>query len=210
MFTRRALIALCLFAFGCGGSGSTSPSATTPQPTTLTLSGRVLDADTNRGVAGATGTILDGKNANATTATDATGPFHLAGMTPGGFTISVRATEYDSAFQGVTLTADTSDTVPMKAANKTLAGTWAGSLSFTEAGIGRQDLALPQVTMAQDGNTVSAKFGSSGPYQASFTGTLRDPSPIGPTTALTGTMTVVEDISGRPPKTCTGTAEFTG
>jgi hypothetical protein len=60
------------------------------------------------------------------------------------------------------------------------------------------------------GDAVSSTFNTSGPYQGSFSGTLRDASSIGTMTAVTGAMTLILDLSGRPPSTCRGTADFTG
>lgn len=209
MFARNVVVALCLAAFACGGSDTVSPMPPS-QSGTFTLSGRVADADTGAPLAGASVTILDGKDAAKSAVTDASGSFRLSGLTPGGFTVRVRDNGYDSAFQGVTFVADMAIDVRMKAAQQTLAGTWTGSLSFTTANGARQDVAVPQLTMVHTGDAVSSTFLTSGPYQGSFTGTLSDPSSIGSTTAIAGTMTVILDLSGRPPSTCRGTAAFTG
>ena len=207
MLSRSAIIALCLTAFACGGPQPVSP---TPQPAGLTLSGRVTDADTGAALAGAGVNILDGKDAGRTAVTDAAGSFRLTGLTAGGFTVRVQDQGYDSFFQGVTFVADLSIEVRMKAAQQTLAGTWTGTLSFTTANGARQEIPVPQLTIVHAGDAVSSTFLTSGPYQGSFAGTLRDPSSIGSTTAIAGTMTVILDLSGRPPSTCRGTADFTG
>ena len=207
MLAKSAVFALCLTAFACGESQSMPP---TVPPTTFTLSGRVFDADTGAPLAGAAVNILDGKDAARTAVTDAGGSFRLTGLTAGGFTVRVQEAGYDSFFQGVTFVTDMSIDVRMKAAKQTLAGTWTGTLSFTTANGAPQDVAVPQLTLMQAGDAVSSTFLTSGPYQGSFVGTLRDPSSIGSTTALSGTMTVTLDLSGRPPSTCRGTADFTG
>jgi hypothetical protein len=206
MLGRSAVIALCLAAFACGGPEPMPPTAPS---TTFTLSGRVIDADTGAALASAAINILDGKDAGRTAVTDAAGSFRLAGLTAGGFTVRVRDQGYDSFFQGVTFVADTSIEVRLKAANQTLAGTWTGTLSFTTANGARQDIPVPQLTIVHAGDAVSSTFLTSGPYQGSFAGTLRDPS-IASTTAIAGTMAVTLDLSGRPPTTCRGTADFTG
>lgn len=206
MLAKSAIVALCLTASACGGPAPMSPA---PQPTTLTLSGRVTDADTGALLAGAAVTILDGKDAARAAVTDAGGSFRLTGLTAGGFTVRVRDEGYDSFFQGITFVADMSIEVRMKAAKQTLAGTWTGTLSFTTANGARQDVAMPQLTIMHVGDAVSSTFLTSGPYQGSFAGTLRDPS-IASTTAIAGTMAVTLDLSGRPPTTCRGTADFTG
>jgi len=159
---------------------------------------------------GAAVNILDGKDAARTAVTDAAGSFRLAGLTAGGFTVRVQDPGYDSFFQGLTFVADMSLEVRMKAAQQTLAGTWTGTLSFTTANGARQDVALPQLTLMHAGGAVSSTFNTSGPYQGSFDGTLSDPSSIGSTTAIAGTISVILDLSGRPPSTCRGTAHFTG
>lgn len=207
MLAKSAIVALCLTASACGGPAPMSPA---PQSTTFTLSGRVTDADTGALLAGAAVTILDGKDAARAAVTDAGGSFRLTGLTAGGFTVRVRDEGYDSFFQGITFVADMSIEVRMKAAKQTLAGTWTGTLSFTTANGARQDVAMPQLTIMHVGDAVSSTFLTSGPYQGSFAGTLRDSSSIGSTTAITGTMTVILDLSGRPPSTCAGTADFTG
>lgn len=207
MRARSAVVALCLSVFACG---EPAPMPPMPQPTTFTLSGRVTDADTGVPLAGAAVNILDGKDAARTAVTDAAGSFRLTGLTAGGFTFRVRDDGYDSFFQGVTFVADTSIEIRMKAAKQTLAGTWTGALSFTTANGARQDVAVPQLTMVHVGDAVSSTFLTSGPYQGSLGGILRDPSSIGSTTTIAGTMTVILDLSGRPPSTCRGTADFTG
>jgi hypothetical protein len=207
MFAKTAVVALCLAAFACGGTDAVSP--TPPPPGTFALSGRVTDVDTGAPLAGATVTILDGKDAARAAVTDGAGSFRLAGLTPGGFTVRVRDEGYDSAFQGVTFVADMSIDVRMKAAKQTLSGTWTGVLSFTTATGVREDVAVPQLTIVQAGDAVSSTFNTSGPFQGSFSGTLRDASSIGSTTAITGTMTVSLLLT-RPVSTCRGTADFTG
>jgi len=207
MLARSAVVALCVTSFACGGPAAISP---TPQLTTFTLSGRVTDADTGAPLAGAVANILDGKDAGRTAVTDAAGAFHLIGLAAGGFTVRVRNDGYDSFLQGVTFVADMSIEVRMKAAKQTLAGTWTGTLSFTTANGARQDVAVPQLTIVQAGNAVSSTFLTSGPYQGSFSGTVPDPSSVGSTTTISGTMTVILDLSGRPPSTCRGTTDFTG
>jgi hypothetical protein len=209
MILRGAVVALCLFAFGCGGS-DTMPPSPTPTSTTFALNGRVTDADTNLPIVGATVTILDGKNANTTTATDAAGTFRLTGLTMGGFTVRVRANGYDSALQGVTLVTDTSIAISMKAANKTLSGTWTGVVSFTPSTGTRQDAAVPQLTVAQSGAGISSTFNTSSSLQGRFNGTLSNVASIDSTTAVTGTMTLTIDLAGRGPTTCTGAVAFTG
>jgi hypothetical protein len=206
MLERTAIVALCLTAFACGGPEPISP---TPQATTLTLSGQVADADTGAPLAGAAVNILDGRDAARSAVTDAGGSFRLTGLTAGGFTVRVRDEGYDSFFQGVTFVADMSIDVRMKAANQTLAGTWTGTLSFTTANGARQDVAVPQLTIMHAGDAVSSTFNTSGPYQGSFSGTLRDASSIASTTAITGTMTLILDLT-RPVSTCRGTSDFTG
>jgi hypothetical protein len=206
MLARSALVVLCLTAFACGGTDPISP---TPQPTTFTLSGRVTDADTGTPLTGAAVNILDGKDAGRTAITDGAGSFRLTGLTVGGFTVRVRDAGYDSFFQGITLVSDMSVEVRMKAAKQTLAGTWTGTLSFTTASGVREDIAVPQLTMMHAGDAVSSTFNTSGPYQGSFSGTLRDASSIASTTAISGTMTLSLLLT-RPVSTCRGTADFTG
>ena len=206
MLAKSAIVAACLTASACGGPAPMSPAL---QPTTFTLSGRVTDADTGAPLTGAAVNILDGKDAARAAVTDAGGSFRLTGLTAGGFTVRVRDDGYDSFFQGITFVADMSIEVRMKAAKQTLAGTWTGMVSFTTANGTREDVAVPQLTIVHAGDAVSSTFNTSGPYQGSFSGTLRDASSIGSTTALTGTMTLSLLLT-RPVSTCRGTADFTG
>ncbi len=57
---------------------------------------------------------------------------------------------------------------------------------------------------------MSSTLRTSGPYNGSFSGTLRDPASIASTTEVTGTMMLTEFIAGRGPTTCSGTSPFTG
>jgi hypothetical protein len=93
----------------------------------------------------------------------------------------------------------------------TLAGTWAGFVSFSPSTGSPQSVTVLQATLMHTGANVSSNmFSTSGPYQAGFSGTLQDPSAIGSTTGITGTLTLVEVIAGRSPMTCRGTGAFTG
>lgn len=210
MLSRSAFIALWLTASACGGSASTPPSPVpVPQPGTLALSGRVTDGDTHAAVIGASVTILDGKDANTSTVTDNGGSFRFDGLSIGGFTVRVREQGYDSAFQSVTLVADTSIAMSMKSDKTALSGTWTGTLSFTAPNIGHQDLAVAQAPMVQNSDTVSA-IADAGVYQTLFNGTLRGTPAIGTTTAIAGTLTFIENLAGHPPSVCRGSSDFTG
>jgi hypothetical protein len=195
-----------------GSSAPTAPPSTSvpPAPTTFALTGRVSDRSTGGALTGATITILDGGNASRTTISDSIGAFSLTDMMVGGFTVRVRNDGYDSVFRNVTFVADTSIDVQMTPARQTLAGTWTGVLSFSTATGARQEAAIPQLTIAETGSTVSSTFLTSGPYQGSFSGTLKDPSAIASTTAIAGTLTVTIDLAGRGPLTCTGTSDVAG
>ena len=61
----------------------------------------------------------------------------------------------DSAFAAINLTADTSIDFPMRQAGQSLSGTWTGVLAFSPATGARQEVAIPQATVIQDGVAVS-------------------------------------------------------
>src|SRR5204863_7622621 len=86
-------------------------------------------------------------------------------LVAGGFTVRLMYSGYDSVYRGITFVGDTSIDVQMRPAMRTLAGTWAGTLSFTRANGTREDVAVPQLTMVHAGATVSSTFLTSGPYQ---------------------------------------------
>ena len=211
MVPRGAFIALCVLTLAChDASAPNAPPSGSVPPSTFALTGQVSDLNTGSPLAGATITILDGRNASRTTTSDGRGAFRLADLMVGGFTVRVRYGGYDSVFRGITFVADTSIEVQMRPAMQTLAGTWTGTLSFSRGSGAREDVAVPQLTMVHSGVNVSSTFLTSGPYQGRFTGTLRDPSSIASTTDVTGTMTLTLDLSGRGPLTCNGTSDFTG
>lgn len=104
--TRRLLACFVLILAGnaCGGNSSTPVAPSAPQQ--WTLSGTVKDAATSAAIGTATVRVLDGPNANRTATTGLDGQFQIGGLLPGGFTISVSATDYATMTQPVTLTAN--------------------------------------------------------------------------------------------------------
>ncbi len=142
---------------------------------------------------------------------DATGAFRIADLAIGGFTVRATHVGYDSAFLGVRLFSDTSVDFRLTPVMTTLAGTWAGFVAFSTSDGSPQSVTVLQATLMQTGASVSSDmFATSGSYQAGFSGTLQDPSAIGSTTGVTGTLTLVEAIGGRGPTTCRGTTMFAG
>jgi hypothetical protein len=179
-------------------------------PAEFSLIGRVSDFNTGVALMGATITVVDGTNVGRATTSGADGTYNLV-LRQGGFTIRARYDGYDSVFQGVTFVANTVVDIQMRPAGQTLAGRWAGTLSFVQSSTGfRTEVAIPQLTMLHAGNNISSTFRTSGPYDGSFSGTLRDPASIASTTETGGTMTVTFDLAGRNPMTCQGTGTFAG
>ena len=209
MCSRRMGTALCALTLACSESAP-APSDPRPlPPAEFSLTGRVSDFNTGVPLTGAAITVVDGANVGRANTSGADGTYSLA-LRPGGFTIRARYDGYDSVFQGVTFVANTVVDIQMRPVMQTLAGTWAGMLSFVQVSTGsRTDVAIPQLTMLHSGNNLSSTFRTSGPYDGSFTGTLRDSS-IAATTGTAGTMTVAFFLSGRNPMTCRGTDRFTG
>ena len=207
--TRFVAGALCATMVACGAPAPSSSSP--PAATSFALSGRTIDASTNSPFAGAAVEVLDGPNRGRFAASDATGAFRIADLAMGGLTVRAGHAGYDSAYLGVTLVRDTSVDLQLTLFNTTLGGTWAGFVSFSPSTGSPQSVTVLQATFAQTGASVSSDmFSTSGPYQAGFSGTLQNPSAIGSTTGITGTLTLVEEVSVRGPTTCRGTGTFTG
>jgi len=210
MWSRGIGTALCVLTLACSESAP-APSDPRPlPPPEFSLTGRVSGVDTGIPLIGATITVVDGTNVGRAATTGADGTYSLVLM-PGGFTIRVRYDGYDSVFQGVTLVANSLVDIQMRPANQTLAGTWAGTMSFVQVSTGISTaLEIPQLAMTQAGSNIASTFRTSGPYGGSFSGTLRDPAAIASTTETGGTMTVTYDLAGRNPMTCRGSGTFTG
>jgi hypothetical protein len=199
-----------VLALACSDSPPAPSNPRPLPPTEFALSGHVSDFNTGAPLSGATITIIDGANAGRATMSGADGTY-VFGMGPGGFTMRVRSDGYDSVFQGVTFVADTRVDIQMRRAMQSLAGTWTGTLSFVEVSTGlRTDATIPALVMTHAGSVISSTFRTSGPYDGSFDGTLRDPASIAATTDTAGTMTTTFNLAGRGPLTCRGTGSFTG
>lgn len=171
-------------------------------PRKHTLSGRVTDVATGAALPGAVVTIPDGLNASRSTTTGADGRYTLPQLWFGGFTMRVRLAGYDSVFRGVNFAGDTEVDLQMRAAQQSLAGTWTGEITYTS----RVPLAIAEATLTHSGATIASNFPA-----AAFTGTLANPSAIGSTTQVTGTLTVRRTTgSPRNPTPCDGIGPFTG
>jgi hypothetical protein len=156
MCSRGLGTVLCALTLACSESGP-APSDPRPlPPAEFSLTGRVSDFNTGVSLTGAAITVVDGANVGRATTSGADGIYRLA-LRPGGFTIRARSDGYDAVFQGVTFVANTVVDLQMRPAMQTLAGTWAGTLSFVQLSTGnRTDVAIPQLTMLQAGNSVSS------------------------------------------------------
>lgn len=103
--------ALALAAAGCGGGGGTKGPGTTDQVTGVTLTGRVMDATTDAGVANANVTVEPtprgrsaGRAERRTTVTNAEGLYSLANIQPGGAKMSIDLP--DGSYQSIVLEID--------------------------------------------------------------------------------------------------------
>ncbi len=201
---------LCATTIACG---SPAPTSSSPPATSFALTGRVSDTTTNIPLAGADIRVLDGKNLSRFAVSDATGAFRIADLALGGFTVRVRRDGYDSAYRGVNLFQDVFVDFQLAPVMTTVAGTWGGDVIFTfvlPGGPTNGESNVPEARLTQSGGVVSSNMFASGSSQITFTGSLQDPSAIGSTTAISGTITFVQDLAGRNPVTCRGMTTFTG
>jgi len=217
-----AVAVLCAMLSGCGSNAPTTPTpspAPVPVPAPVpspppapvppfTLSGRVSDASSGMPLGATSVVIIDGANLNRSTTTDADGAFQLPDLGLGGFAVRFRHDGYDSVFRGVQLSADTSVNVPMRPAMQSLAGTWTGSLTQTTSnGPPPQTMAIAELNLTHTGPDSAGIYPNT---QTLFTATMRDPSAIGSTTSLTGTITLYVFTGGRNIVTCTGKGALSG
>ncbi|MBI2189767.1 MAG: carboxypeptidase regulatory-like domain-containing protein [Acidobacteria bacterium] len=171
-------------------------------PRKHTLSGRVTDVTTGAPLPATTLTVIDGLNASRSTTTGDDGTYVPGELWFGGFTLRVRKPGYDAVFRGVPFAGDTTLDIQMRVAQHSLSGTWTGDITYTSRG----PLAIAEATLTHSGATIASNFPA-----AAFTGTLANPSAIGSTTQVTGTLTV-RRTTGNPrnPIPCDGTGSFTG
>jgi hypothetical protein len=104
MFKRGCVVLLVILASACGGRSTTTSPSPTPTATTFSLSGTVTDSTTGSGISNATVTVVDGVNAGKSTTTGSSGSYSFAGLQPGGFTVTISASNYASQSKGVGLT----------------------------------------------------------------------------------------------------------
>ena len=180
-------------------------------PRKHTLQGRVTDAVSGAPLASATLLVIDNsrerRNAGRSTTSGSDGTYRLANIWSGGITLQVRRSGYDPVFRDVSVLRETQQDFQMRAAQQTLAGTWSGETTATGFA-GGAPVTTGIVTVRQTGATIAADF----PGWA-LTGTLADPSAIGATTQIAGTLTITRSPSGPripPPVPCVGTGRFTG
>jgi len=219
-FRRAVRVALCATILACGSKSPTAPEpspAPTPVPSPapqppptppFTLSGRVVDLNTTGPLASTSVAILDGPDAGRTAITDSSGTFEIGDLRLAGFTVRFRHEGYDSVFRGVTLASDTSLAIALRPAMQSLTGTWTGSLTaVTPNTSSPQTESIPELNVTHTGAEISGVYPNT---VVLFSGTLRDPSAIGATTAVTGAMTVTIFQSGRSTLTCTGSGAMSG
>jgi hypothetical protein len=186
-----------------------------------TLSGRVTDITTAMPLSGALLEALGAtKNANRSTTTGPDGRYQMTSLFIEGFILRVRFPGYDSEFRGIGLSADTTLDIQMRPAMQSLSGTWTGTWNYTTGDAPPRTVTdqLPGMQLAQDGAALSvAVTVTPGPNSnvGAFDGTLRDPSAIGSTTQVTGTITLNYSApgSGRGGAGgvfCVGTGAFSG
>ena len=183
-----------------------------PAPTSFALTGRVTDATTSLAIAGALVDTHDGENNSRSTTSDGTGAFRITGLSTAGYTVSVKRSGYDTAFRGISINgADQSADFQLAPLMTTLAGTWTGFLEFSPTTGPRQSVTILSAPLTQAGASLSSVMISTMGPTVRFSGTLQDPSAIGSTTGIAGTLTLLKSTQiGRGVMNCEGTAAFTG
>ena len=209
------VVAAAVMALGCGAPTANAPAPTPSPLRVFVLSGRVTDMTSSAPLVGSSIAVIDGINVSRSTTSDATGAFRLTDMLFGGFTVRIRHDGYDSVFQAVRLFADTSLDIPMAPIGQTLAGTWTGTFTAISSGLVfgptfciptvTCEKAIPETALTQTGASIASNF-----TWGTFSGVLRDPSSIGSTTFVTGTLTAFMSTEIRNPIPCNGTGDFTG
>jgi hypothetical protein len=174
----------------------------------FTLSGRVTDLNTGAALTATSVTILDGPDASRAAVTDATGEFHITDLRLAGFTVRFRHEGYDSVFRGITLVSDTAVSIGMRPAMQSLAGTWTGSVTVTTSSAPNpQTSSIPELNITHAGADISGAYPNTIVLLA---GTLRNPSAIGATTEVTGTLALTVSQGGRSIITCRGQGPMSG
>lgn len=176
-------------------------------PRRFTVSGRVTDVTSGTPLSGAALTILDGDNAGRTTMSASDGTYSMSNVWFGGFTMRARQAGYDSVFRGVRLVENTSVDFAMRREQQTLAGTWTGSAVLSDG----SRFSFAEVTITQSGTTVANAPGEFAYSFFAFTGALDDPSRLGSSSQLAGTLRWTTTVGNpRLGMTCTGTGRFSG
>ena len=214
--SRLAAAVLCAATVACGSSAPNpspaphDPSAP-PPPTLYALTGRVTDATTSLPIASALVEATNGENVSRSTTTDGTGAFRIAGLSTAGYTVSVRRTGYDTAFRGIGLNgADQSADFQLAPLMTTLSGTWTGLLEYSPTTGPRQSVTILSAPLTQAGASLSSGI-ISPPSVVGFSGTLQNPSAIGSTTGIAGTLTMWTVIGiFRGATSCQATTPFAG
>jgi hypothetical protein len=157
-----------------------------------TLSGRVTDITTAMPLSGALLEALGAtKNANRSATTGPDGRYQMTSLFIEGFILRIRFPGYDSEFRGIQQSADTTLDVQMRPAMQSLSGTWTGTWNYTTGDAPPRTVTdqIPAMQLTQNGAALSAPV-TVGMTSGGFDGTLRDPSAIGSTTQVTGTITL--------------------
>ena len=181
-------------------------------PRKYVLYGRVTDMVSGLPLAGATLTVIEPPwarepNAGRATTSGSDGAYRLADIWTGDIRLQVRRTGHDPVFGVVKVIRDTQHDIHMRVAQQTVAGTWTGELTATGFA-GGTPVWIGVVPVTQTGATIAADF-----QGIAFTGTLADPSRIGATTQIAGTLSITRAPGGPripPPQPCVGTGRFTG
>jgi hypothetical protein len=144
---RIAVGILLAVVTACSSGGSPSQPAPTPNPspTLASLSGVIVDANTQQPAAAARVEVVQGVNEGAAATADAQGRYRLDNLQPGTFTILAQAVGFESASQAVTLAGSQTLNFTLRAS----AGGGPGVSGFVIDGV--SDRGLPGVLVRIDG-----------------------------------------------------------
>jgi outer membrane receptor for ferrienterochelin and colicin len=121
----RSFAGLFLAAAVAVSAVAVAPSAALAQVASTQINGSIVAQDGGFGISGATVNLVQGNNTDATTVTDPAGNFRFSNVTPGEYSVSIRANGYSSTrIDGVVVVTGTATAVrtPLRRAQTNTGG----------------------------------------------------------------------------------------